>query len=60
VASEILVLSDRPVIARREEMDQVPSASIRDHFALPTDPLSDHTKQHQVLDIVAIALGGVS
>jgi hypothetical protein len=40
-------------------MEPLPSASIRDHFALLTDPRSDHTKQHQLLDIVTIALCGV-
>jgi predicted transposase YbfD/YdcC len=40
-------------------MDQPPSASIRDHFAALTDPRSDHTKRHQLLDIITIALCGV-
>jgi predicted transposase YbfD/YdcC len=40
-------------------MDQPPSASIRDHFAMLSDPRSDHTKQHQLLDIITIALCGV-
>ena len=40
-------------------MDQPPSASIRDHFATLPDPRSDHTKRHQVLDILTIALCGV-
>lgn len=40
-------------------MDQAPSASIRDHFATLTDPRSDHTKHHQLLDIITIALCGV-
>jgi predicted transposase YbfD/YdcC len=40
-------------------MDQSPSASIRDHFALLTDPRSDHTQQHQLLDSVTIAVCGV-
>jgi predicted transposase YbfD/YdcC len=40
-------------------MDPPPSAGIRDHFAALTDPRSDHAKQHQLLDIVTIALCGV-
>jgi predicted transposase YbfD/YdcC len=40
-------------------MDHLPSASIRDHFAALPDPRSDHTKQHQLLDIITIALCGV-
>ncbi len=40
-------------------MDQPTSASIRDHFAALADPRSDHTKRHQLLDILTIALCGV-
>lgn len=40
-------------------MESLPRASIRDHFAQLTDPRSDHTKHHQLLDIVTIALCGV-
>jgi predicted transposase YbfD/YdcC len=40
-------------------MDQPASASIRAHFAALTDPRSDHSKQHQLLDIITIALCGV-
>jgi predicted transposase YbfD/YdcC len=40
-------------------MDQPPTASIREHFATLPDPRSDHCKQHQLLDIVTIALCGV-
>ena len=40
-------------------MAQPPSAGIRDHFAALTDPRSDRTKRHQLLDIVTIALCAV-
>jgi predicted transposase YbfD/YdcC len=40
-------------------MDQPPGVSIRDHFAALPDPRSDHTKRHQLLDIITIALCGV-
>jgi predicted transposase YbfD/YdcC len=40
-------------------MDPPPSASIHDHFATLPDPRSDHTKRHQLLDILTIALCGV-
>jgi predicted transposase YbfD/YdcC len=40
-------------------MEPVSSASIRDHFDQLTDPRSDHTKHHPLLDIVTIALCGV-
>ena len=40
-------------------MDQPASPSIRDHFATLADPCSEHTKHHQVLDIITIALCGV-
>lgn len=40
-------------------MDPPGSASIRDHFAPLPDPRSDHTKRHQLLNIVTIALCGV-
>lgn len=44
---------------RRRRMDQPASASIREPFAALTDPRSDHTKQHPLLDILTIALCGV-
>jgi predicted transposase YbfD/YdcC len=40
-------------------MDPPASPSIRDHFASLADPRSDHTKHHQLLDIITIALCGV-
>lgn len=40
-------------------MEQPPSAGIRDHFAALTDPRRDQTKQHQLLDIVTIAVCAV-
>ena len=40
-------------------MEPLPRASIRDPFAQLTDPRSDHTKHHQLLDLVTIARGGV-
>ena len=33
-----------------------PGSTITDHFASLTDPRIDHTKQHQLLDILTIAL----
>ena len=35
------------------------SASIREHVATLSDPRGDHTKQHALLDIIAIALRAV-
>jgi predicted transposase YbfD/YdcC len=40
-------------------MDRPPGAGIRDHFAALTDPRCDRAKQHQLLDIVTIALCAV-
>jgi predicted transposase YbfD/YdcC len=40
-------------------MDQPARATIREHFAPLPDPRSDHCKQHQLLDIITIALCGV-
>ncbi len=37
-------------------MIEVPGATITDHFAALTDPRTDHTKRHLLLDIVTIAL----
>lgn len=34
-------------------------ASIQTHFAHLTDPRSDHTKQHQLLDIIVIAFAAI-
>ncbi len=37
-------------------MDQTPGSTIIAHFATLTDPRIDHTKHHQLLDILTIAL----
>ena len=37
-------------------MDQSPGSALIDHFATLTDPRIDHTKRHQLLDLITIAL----
>lgn len=37
-------------------MSGVPGSPIADHFSALTDPRSDHTKRHLLLDILTIAL----
>jgi predicted transposase YbfD/YdcC len=37
-------------------MAGLPGSTITDHFAARTDPRSDHTKRHQLLDLLTIAL----
>jgi predicted transposase YbfD/YdcC len=37
-------------------MTRVPGSPLMDHFALLTDPRSDHTKRHYLLDLLTIAL----
>src|SRR5579884_1058012 len=37
-------------------MPRVPDSPFADHFAALTDPRSDHTKRHLLLDILTIAL----
>ena len=37
-------------------MAGLPGSAITDHFAALTDPRSDHTKRHQLLDLLTIAL----
>ena len=40
-------------------MSELPATSISEHFATLPDPRRDHTKQHQLLDIITIALCAV-
>lgn len=40
-------------------MAALPTTSVSEHFATLTDPRRDHTKEHQLLDIVAITLCAV-
>lgn len=40
-------------------MHELPATSISEHFATLTDPRRDHTKEHLLLDIIAIALCAV-
>ncbi|HEX8683522.1 MAG TPA: transposase family protein, partial [Ardenticatenaceae bacterium] len=40
-------------------MSPIPTASILEHFAELNDPRVERTKEHQLLDIIAIALCAV-
>jgi len=40
-------------------MSAMPATSISEHFETLTDPRRDHTKEHQLLDIIAITLCAV-
>jgi predicted transposase YbfD/YdcC len=40
-------------------MPALPTTNISEHFAALTDPRRDHTKEHQLLDIIAITLCAV-
>src|SRR6059058_2378144 len=46
----------RSLIRRRLTMAGSPGATITDHCAALTDPRTDHTKRHLLLDIITIAL----
>lgn len=40
-------------------MEERPAASITSYFSSLEDPRSDHTKRHQLMDILTIAICGV-
>ena len=40
-------------------MGERPAASIRSYFCRVEDPRWDHTKQHQLIDIITIGICGV-
>ena len=40
-------------------MGERPAPSIRSYFCRVEDPRSDHTKQHQLIDIITIGICGV-
>jgi predicted transposase YbfD/YdcC len=47
------------LIPRRPIMTRLPGSTLIDHFAALTDPRSDHTKRHHLLDLLTIALCAV-
>ena len=40
-------------------MGERPAPSIRSYFCRVEDPRSDHTKQHELIDIITIGICGV-